>query len=110
MYLKYGPSPQGLNCNGAACAQPHWYALPGSTAVFAPDRRSVTLTLTDGGLGDSDAVPGHITDPGLPVLLAGAGGGTGPVSVPALGPWALTVLTLALPLWVGLGRKTNQKR
>ncbi|CAN7609639.1 IPT/TIG domain-containing protein [Acidovorax delafieldii] len=110
VYLKYGPSPQGLNCNGAACAQPHWYALPGSTAVFAPDRRSVTLTLNDGGLGDSDAVPGHITDPGLPVLLAGAGGGTGPVSVPALGPWALTVLTLALPLWVGLGRKTNQKR
>lgn len=109
VYLKYGPSPQGLNCTGAACAQPHWYALPGSAAVFAPDRRSVTLTLTDGGLGDSDAVPGSITDPGLPVLLAGAGGGSSPVSVPTLGPWALAVLGLVLPLWGGLGRRFYQK-
>lgn len=51
-----------------ACAQPHWYALPGAT--FAPDGLSVTFTLTDNGLGDCDSVPGQITDPGLPVLLA----------------------------------------
>lgn len=103
VYLKYGPSPLGLNCTGAACAQPHWYALPGSAAVFAPDRRSVTLTLTDGGLGDSDAVAGRITDPGMPVLLAGAGG-IGPVSVPMLGPTALAGLALALPLLSGWSR------
>lgn len=105
VYLKYGPSPQGLNCAGADCAQPHWYALPGSAAVFAPDRRSVTLTLTDGGLGDSDATAGRITDPGMPVLLAGAGAGAGVVSVPTLGPAALAGLALALPLLGGAGRR-----
>lgn len=109
VYLKYGPSPLGLNCTGAACAQPHWYALPGSTAVFAPDRRSVTLTLTDGGLGDTDAVAGRITDPGMPVLLAGAGGAA-PVSVPALGPAALAGLALALPLLGGMGRTGGRLR
>ncbi|WP_422843912.1 IPTL-CTERM sorting domain-containing protein [Acidovorax sp. M2(2025)] len=85
MYYKYGPSPDGLGCTGAACAQPHWYALPG--AQFAPDGLSVTFTLADGGMGDSDSVPHQITDPGLPVLLA-------PQAVPALGPWALALLSL----------------
>ncbi|PUA98040.1 IPT/TIG domain-containing protein [Acidovorax sp. 107] len=112
VYLKYGPSPPGLNCAGAACAQPHWYALPGNAAVFAPDRRSVTLTLTDGGLGDTDAVPGRITDPGLPVLLAGAGGGVGLMSVPVLGPGAVAglALLLVLPLFGGLGHRLSQKK
>ena len=85
MYYKYGPSPDGLGCTGAACAQPHWYALPG--AQFAPDGLSVTFTLVDGGVGDSDSVPHQITDPGMPVLPA-------PQAVPALGPWALALLSL----------------
>ncbi|WP_343740103.1 IPTL-CTERM sorting domain-containing protein [Delftia tsuruhatensis] len=85
VYYKYGPSPDGLGCTGAACAQPHWYALPG--AQFAPDGLSVTFTLADGGVGDSDSVPNQITDPGLPVLLA-------PQAIPALGPWALALLSL----------------
>lgn len=85
VYYKYGPSPDGLGCTGAACAQPHWYALPG--AQFAPDGLSVTFTLADGGEGDSDSVPNQITDPGLPVLLA-------PQAIPALGPWALALLSL----------------
>ncbi|GDY36995.1 IPTL-CTERM sorting domain-containing protein [Acidovorax sp. NB1] len=91
-YLKYGPSPEGLGCTGAtACALPHWYALPG--AVFAPDGLSVSFTLTDGGAGDSDgAANGQITDPGLPVLLAVAP--TGAQAIPALGPWALVLLSL----------------
>ena len=85
IYYKYGPSPDGLGCTGAACARPHWYALPG--AQFAPDGLSVTFTLADGGVGDSDSVPHQITDPGMPVLLA-------PQAVPALGPWALALLSL----------------
>ena len=85
VYYKYGPSPDGLGCTGPACAQPHWYALPG--AQFAPDGLSVTFTLADGGVGDSDSVPNQITDPGLPVLLA-------PQAIPALGPWALALLSL----------------
>lgn len=99
VYLKYGPSPAGLNCAGAACAQPHWYPLPG--AAFAPDGLSVSFTLTDGGAGDSDSVPGQITDPGLPVLLAAAPGG-GATPVPGLGPWALALLSLLACLAAGL--------
>ena len=94
IYYKYGPSPDGLGCTGAACAQPHWYALPG--AQFAPDGMSVTFTLTDGGVGDSDSVPHQITDPGVPVLLAPPA----PQAIPALGPWALALLSL---LAAGLG-------
>lgn len=96
-YYKYGPSPDGLGCTGAACAQPHWYALPG--AQFAPDGMSVTFTLTDGGVGDSDSVPHQITDPGVPVLLAPPAP-QAPQAIPALGPWALALLSL---LAAGLG-------
>ena len=99
VYLKYGPSPEGLGCSGtAACAQPHWYALPG--AQFAPDGLSVTFTLTDGGAGDSDAVPGQITDPGLPVLLAAAPAG-GAHAIPTLSAWALALLVAAVACVVG---------
>ncbi|MBV7461235.1 MULTISPECIES: IPTL-CTERM sorting domain-containing protein [unclassified Acidovorax] len=91
VYLKYGPSPEGLGCTGAAaCARPHWYVLPG--AQFSADGLSVTLTLTDGGVGDSDTMPGRITDPGLPVLLAVPPGGA--QAIPTLGPWALALLAL----------------
>ena len=113
VYLKHGPSPEGLQCSGTTCAQPHWYTLAPSAALFAADRRSVTLTLTDGGLGDSDDVPGQITDPGLPVLLAapaGGGNGGGPASavpVPALNPWAIALLALCFPA-LGHLRGTRQ--
>jgi len=92
VYLKYGASPEGLGCTGAAaCAAAHWYALPG--AAIAPDGLSVTFTLTDGGAGDSDGnADGQIADPGLPALLAAAP--TGAQAIPALGPWALVLLSL----------------
>jgi len=102
IYFKYGPSPEGLGCTGAAaCAQPHWYALPG--AQFAPDGLSVTFTLADGGAGDSDAVPGQITDPGLPVLLAAPPGGA--QAIPTLSAWALALLSL---LAAGLGARRRR--
>ncbi len=96
VYYKYGPSPDGLGCTSAACAQPHWYALPG--AQFAPDGLSVTFTLADGGVGDSDSVPNQITDPGLPVLLA-------PQAIPALGSWALALLSLLAAGLVAVRRR-----
>ena len=97
VYLKFGPSPEGHGCTGAACARPHWYPLPASAAAFSADRLRVTLQLTDGGLGDGDgSANGRIADPGLPVVLATAPGGA--VPVPALGPWALALLALLAPL------------
>ncbi|GEM_PF-1884775 len=95
VYLKYGPSPEGLNCTGPACRQPHWYTLPG--ARFSPDRLSVRLPLTDGGAGDGDGVAdGRITDPGMPALLAAAPGGA--QAIPTVGAWGLLLLSALLSL------------
>ena len=108
VYLKYGPSPEGLNCTGAACNEAHWYALP--DAEFSPDRMSVRLLLTDGGAGDSDgARDGHITDPGMPVLLAASGT---PLAVPTLSSWGLLLLTLLATRvgWPSLCRRLSTQQ
>jgi IPTL-CTERM motif/Putative Ig domain len=94
VYMKYGRSPDGYSCTGAACQVDHWYTLPDSVAVFAPDRLSVALTLTDGGLGDSDAIASQITDPGGPALLAA----TGLQGIPTLSEWGLILLSAVLAL------------
>ena len=98
VYMKYGPSPDGFNCQGAtACAQPHWYQLPASRAVIANDRLSATLTLTDGGLGDHDgAANGFIQDPGGFTLLAAPASAT---AIPTLGEWTLALLAGLLGLF-----------
>ncbi|MFT3814844.1 MAG: IPTL-CTERM sorting domain-containing protein [Acidovorax sp.] len=90
VYMKYGPSPAGFNCQGAtACAQPHWYEMPASRVVIASDRLSATLTLTDGGLGDGDGrADTFILDPGGFALLAAPA-----QSVPTLGEWGVLLLS-----------------
>lgn len=103
VYMKYGRSPQGYSCSGTSCDQDHWYTLPANAAVFSPERRSVTLTLTDGGLGDGDTTPGQITDPGLPVLMAPAPAAV--QSVPALSPWGLAAISALLAGVAGLARR-----
>lgn len=105
IYMKYGKSPDGYSCTGAACQVDHWYTLPDSVAVFAPDRLSVALTLTDGGLGDSDAVASQITDPGGPALLAA----TAVQGIPTLSEWGVLVLSglIALAGWFRL-RQPNR--
>lgn len=91
VYMKYGKSPAGYSCTGAACAVDHWYQMPAAQAVFAPDRMSVTLTIQDGGVGDNDLVAnGAIDDPGGPVLLAG---GIATPSIPTLSEWSLVALS-----------------
>ncbi|CAN5354762.1 hypothetical protein BH11PSE11_BH11PSE11_22410 [soil metagenome] len=79
-YWKYGPTPPGNNCSGAACATPHWYVMPatiaGNTAVF---------TITDGGLGDDDLTAnGSIVDQGGPGFVS--------ISIPTLSEWAMILL------------------
>ena len=98
VYMKYGKSPDGYSCSGAACLQDHWYQMPANQAVFAPDLKSVTLTIQDGGVGDNDLLSNSsITDPGGPALPAG----TGTSSVPTLGQWAMLMLVSLIAL-IGL--------
>jgi len=94
VYMKYGPSPEGFNCQGTtACAQPHWYELPASRAVLDSNRLSATLTLTDGGLGDFDGIANQfIQDPGGFALKA-APAPTGAQAIPTLSEWGVLLLS-----------------
>ncbi len=94
VYMKYGPSPDGFNCQGTtACAQPHWYELPASRAVLDNNRLSATLTLTDGGLGDFDGAANQfIQDPGGFAVKA-APAPTGPQAIPTLSEWGVLLLS-----------------
>jgi hypothetical protein len=76
--MKYGKT--------AANQTDHWYQLAASRAMFAADRMSVTLTLTDGGVGDNDLqADGTIVDPGGPALVT-------PDPIPTLSEWAMILL------------------
>lgn len=68
VYWKYGPSPEGYNCSGPACNDPHWYQMPPAQAVFSGN--TVTLSITDGGVGDDDL---HLLPNGVIVDQGGPG-------------------------------------
>ena len=58
-YFKFGPKARG--------AEAEWYALPSEYYQISADRKTLTLTLTDGALGDDDwEQNGIIKDPGGP--------------------------------------------
>ena len=78
VYMKYGKT--------ATNPTDHWYQLAANRAVFAADRMSVTLTLTDGGAGDNDLTANStIVDPGGPALVT-------PDPIPTLSEWAMIFL------------------
>lgn len=94
VYWKYGKTSPG----GSA----HWYPFP--SAVISADRLSITLTLTDGGLGDDDATAnGVIMDAGGPGVLVGD------LTVPTLSEWALLCMSLLLSL-LGAGAVAQRSR
>ncbi len=94
VYMKYGPSPDGFNCQGAACAQDHWYELPASRVVIDQNRLSATLTLTDGGLGDHDGVANQfIQDPGGFAVKALPPAPAGAQAIPTLSEWGVLLLS-----------------
>jgi hypothetical protein len=98
-YMKYGKSPDGFGCAGAACNQDHWYFLPSSQVQFAPDRMSVSLSIQDGGVGDDDLMPdGVIRDPGGPALISPSESVT---AIPTLGEWAMLLLA-GLMAWIAM--------
>ena len=75
-YYKYGPT--------ADNPTDHWYAYPG--AVISGN--TITLTLTDGGAGDSDlSVNGIIDDPGGPAWIT-----QDVAPIPTLPQWAMMLL------------------
>jgi hypothetical protein len=85
VYWKYGKT--------QANQTDHWYQLPADRAVFAGDRLSVTLTLTDGGVGDHDlSANSIIIDPGGPGMPSGGS----VTSVPTLSEWGMIILSLLL--------------
>jgi methionine-rich copper-binding protein CopC len=104
VYMKYGKSPEGFNCSGAACAQDHWYQMPTSQAVFAPDRMSVTLSIQDGGVGDHDSVASQITDPGGPAVLTAAM----TQAIPTLSEWGMIIMSGLLALGAFFGIRRSQ--
>lgn len=90
VYWKYGPSPDGYGCSGDACAEAHWYKMPMAQAVVAGN--TMTLTITDGGVGDDDLTAnGIIVDsggPGVPIVT----------SIPTLSEWGMITLISLLAL------------
>lgn len=82
VYMKYGPTPTQN--------APHWYPFPAATIAG----NTVTLPLTDGGVGDDDlAANGSIADPGGVGLAVAASGGA---SIPTLSQWGMLLLSLLL--------------
>lgn len=75
----------------------HWYSLPASISGS-----QLTVTLTDGGAGDSDlAADGQFTDPGGAVYMVGAS------AIPTLPNWALVLMAMLLG---GAGWVVNRGR
>ena len=105
VYMKYGKSPDGYNCSGAACAVDHWYQMPANQAVFSQDRKSVTLTIQDGGVGDNDLTANSsISDPGGPAVIV-----SDPQAIPTLSEWAMVLMSLLMASWgvSCIRRRTN---
>jgi large repetitive protein len=87
-FWKYGPATAAV---GGVVAAPTWFQLGGVT--LSGDRKTVTYTVTDNGVGDSDATVGGISDPFA--LAAGPLGGDA-VGIPVDSPWALGLLSAVL--------------
>ena len=86
-YYKYGPTPTDRTS--------HWYEMPATISG-----NTVTMTITDGGLGDDDlSANGVIVD-------AGGVGVFVPEAIPTLSEWALLLLAGLVTLLAGI----NQRR
>lgn len=93
-FWKLGPSSAGAPAST-------WF--PWSGATLSPDRRTVTYTVIDNGVGDSDNVLGRVRDP----FALALGGGGDHVGIPVDNPWALFALATVL---AGLGMRRQRRR
>lgn len=85
-FWKYGPTTAAV---GSTLGALNWFQLSG--ASLGAGSTTVTYTITDNGVGDSDAALGTISDPFAPVL----GSST---SIPVNAPWALGLLSMMVAL------------
>lgn len=90
-FWKYGPATAGALVST-------WFQWSGAT--ISPDRKTVSYTVIDNGVGDANSAVGRISDPFAPAV-GPAGGGV--VGVPVDAPWALAMLSAALG-WLGWRR------
>lgn len=94
VYMKYGKT----EVNGPD----RWYQLPSNRVSFSNDRKSITLTLTDGGVGDHDMIANNvIQDPGGPALIAAE-------TIPTLGEWAMIFMASLMAMF-GIRRMRRSK-
>lgn len=92
---KFGPKSTG--------AAPTWFPY----GSISGD--SVTYTVVDDGIGDSNTVvAGVIEDPFAPLALAAVPPVGTTAAVPGLGPWGVALLSCLVPLFLGF--RTSQKR
>ncbi|MFY3386176.1 beta strand repeat-containing protein [Paracidovorax sp. MALMAid1276] len=82
-FWKYGPATAGAGVST-------WFRWSGAT--LSADRKTVSYTITDNGVGDADPAVGRVSDPFAPAL-GPAGGAAG---IPVDAPWALGLLSAAL--------------
>ena len=95
-FWKFGPATAGAPAST-------WFAWSGAT--LSPDRRTVSYTVADNGVGDADNAVGTIRDPFAPALFFG---GSGAAAIPVNNPWALALLT-ALVAGFGLRRRALRR-
>ncbi|MDH4465576.1 MAG: IPT/TIG domain-containing protein [Acidovorax sp.] len=88
-FWKFGPASPG--------AASSWFAWSGAT--LSGDRRTVSYTITDNGVGDGDPAAGAVLDPFVPAL----GGAADAVSIPVDAPWALALMSAVIG-WLGWRR------
>jgi len=91
-FWKYGPATAGAPTSS-------WFQWNGAT--LSPDRRTVTYSIVDNGIGDADPATGSIRDPLAPAV------GSDPVNVPVDNPWALAMLAVVLG---GLARRSQRRK
>ena len=97
MIYKYGPQTPGALTSS-------WFLLTGAT--LSADRRTITYTVTDNGVGDSDPAVGVITDPVVPLVPFGGGGAA---SIPTLSEYGLMLLAGLMGM-LGIWRQRRRGR
>lgn len=91
-FWKYGPATAAV---GGVVAASSWFQFSG--ASLSGDRKTVTYSITDNGVGDSDGAVGSISDPFAPLAAPVASDAVG---IPVDAPWALALLSAMIGLMV----------